>query len=278
MRSKLFVPGARPDFFEKALHGGADALSFDLEDAVPEDGKPAARERLAAFLASDVVRASGKTIIVRVNAYETHHFNADIAALATAHVHLVNLPKVEEAKVVGAAGNQITHVWPQAQLLLNIETPRGLARASEIAAADDRAAGLQIGFNDLFEPLGIDRLDTWNVRAVMWQVRIAAAQADVFAYDGAWPQIDDDDGFRQEAEMACSMGFLGKSCIHPRQVAVANKVFDRSHGVADARRIVDAARVAATTGKGAFRLDGKMIDAPAIAQAEAALSASRNAK
>ena len=278
MRSKLFVPGARPDFFKKALHGKADALSFDLEDAVPEDGKAAARARLADFLASDAVRASAKTIIVRMNAYETRHFNDDIAALAAAHVHLVNLPKVEETTAVAAAAGQITKVFPRARLILNIETPRGLTRASEIAAASDRVAGLQIGFNDLFEPLRIDRLDPGNVRAVLWQVRIAAAQADVFAYDGAWPWIDDEDGFRKEAEMACSMGFIGKSCIHPRQVAIANAVFDQSHEVAEAHRIVDGARAAAGAGKGAFRLDGKMIDAPAIAQAQAVLGVRRKAK
>lgn len=278
MRSKLFVPGARPDFFEKALHGEADALSFDLEDAVPEGGKPAARARLAEFLASDAVRACAKTIIVRVNAFETHHFNADVAALAGAHLHLINLPKIEEVEVVGAAADQITKVCPQAGLILNIETARGLARAREIAATHDRVAGLQIGLNDLFEPLRVDRKDSWNVRAVLWQVRMAAALADVFAYDGAWPRLDDDDGFRREAEIACSMGFLGKSCIHPRQVAIANEVFDQSHEVAEARRIVDGARAAAKTGKGAFRLDGKMIDAPAIAQAEAVLGSARNAK
>jgi citrate lyase subunit beta/citryl-CoA lyase len=278
MRSKLFVPGARPDFFEKALRGDADALSFDLEDAVAEDGKPAARARLAEFLASDAVRASAKTIIVRVNAYGSQNFETDLAALARVHLHLINLPKIENAKVAGAAANQIAQIFPQAELLLNIETARGLARASEIAAAHQSVAGLQIGLNDLFDPLRIDRTDPWNVRAVMWQVRMSAAEADVFAYDGAWPRLDDDAGFRREAEMACSMGFYGKSCIHPRQVTIANKVFDRSHEVADARRVVEAARAAATTGKGAFLLDGKMIDAPAIAQAEAVLRSVGDAK
>lgn len=278
MRSKLFVPGARPDFFEKALIGEADALSFDLEDAVPESGKSAARGRLAGFLASEAVRTCTKTIIVRVNAYETPHFSADIAALAGAHLHLINLPKIEEVEVVKAAAKQIMKIRPHAGLLLNIETARGLSRASEIAAAHDCVAGLQIGLNDLFEPLRVDRTDPWNVRAVLWQVRMASAMADVFAYDGAWPRLDDDDGFRREAEIACSMGFLGKSCIHPRQVAIANEIFDQSHEVAEARRIVDGAKAAAKAGKGAFRLGGKMIDAPAIAQAKAILDSARNAK
>ena len=272
MRSKLFVPGARPDFFEKALQGEADALSFDLEDSVASDGKTAARARLAAFLGSDAIRASAKTIIVRVNPCGSEHFAADLAALADAHFHLVNLPKVEDAAMLQTAAEQVTRIRPTARLLVNIETARGLARAGAIAAAHPHVAGLQVGLNDLFEPLRIDRGDPANVRAVLWQVRMAAAEAALFAYDGAWPRLDDADGFRCEAEMARGLGFLGKSCIHPRQVAIANGVFDRQDDVAEARRIVAAARSAAAAGKGAFLLDGRMIDAPAIARAEAVLA------
>lgn len=278
MRSKLFVPGARPDFFEKALRGDADALSFDLEDSVPEDGKSAARDRLAELLDTSALRDLSKTIIVRVNAFGTPHFDADVAALAGAHLHFVNLPKTEDVKIVGTAADQIVRACPDVRLIVNIETPRGLAHAGDIADSGGLVVGLQVGLNDLFEPLGIARTDPWNVRAVLWQVRLAAAQADVFAFDGAWPWFDDDDGFRREAVMARSMGYLGKSCIHPRQVAIANAVFDRALDVVEAQRIVDKARAAASKGAGAFRLDGKMIDAPAIAQAEAVLASSRNAK
>lgn len=278
MRSKLFVPGARPEFFEKAVRGKADALSFDLEDSVPDEGKPAARARVAQFLGSDAVRACGKTIIVRVNAPGTQHFEPDLAALGDVHLNLVNLPKIEDPTVVAEAADMVGRHCPKARLLLNIETPAGLARADRIAAASDRVAGLQIGFGDLFEPLRIDRTQPLNVRAVQWDVRMAAARANVFAYDGAWPLLDDSDGFRREAEMARDMGFLGKSCIHPRQVAIANAVFDQSPELAEARRIVDAAKVAAAAGRGAFQLDEKMIDAPAIARARTVLDNARNAK
>src|SRR5678815_425358 len=96
MRSKLFVPGSRPELFEKAMKGEADALSFDLEDAVDESMKDTARDTLARFLRA-LPANSGKTIIVRVNGLETAHFEADIAAIACPAVDMVNLPKPESA-------------------------------------------------------------------------------------------------------------------------------------------------------------------------------------
>lgn len=278
MRSKLFVPGARAEFFQKAVRGEADALSFDLEDSVPFDAKPAARVHLAEFLRSDELRRSKKTIIVRVNPHGTKDLEQDLAALSGAHLHLINLPKMEDAGMAGAAAEQVRQARPDARLLVNIETPRGLARAAGIGSANPSIAGLQVGLNDLFEPLNIERSSSENVHAALWRVRMAAAEAKLFAYDGAWPDLHDMDGFSREAEMAKRLGFLGKSCIHPRQVEVANRIFDRADEVAAARRILDAAKAAAAAGRGAFLLDGKMIDAPAIAQAEAVLAGARDAR
>lgn len=272
MRSKLFVPGTRPDFFEKALAGEADAVSFDLEDSVPEDAKAAARTQLSEFLGSDPARSTSKTIIVRVNAHQTPHYEEDLRALANKPIDLINLPKVDDQEDLRAAAAMAVSLAHGTRLLVNIETPNSLARAASIAAADPRIAGLQAGLNDLFEPLRIERTDMANVRIVLWQIRMAAAEANIFAYDGAWPDLHDPEGFRREAELALGLGFLGKSCIHPKQVAIANQIFDRSAEVARARRILEAAGKAAADGKGAFLLDGKMIDAPAIAQARSVLA------
>jgi citrate lyase subunit beta / citryl-CoA lyase len=146
--------------------------------------------------------------------------------------------------------------------------------APQIAAAHERVAGLQLGFVDLFEPLGIERRDDANVHAVMFEVRMAAGQAGVFAYDGAFPDVQDAQGFRAEAQMARRLGFWGKSCIHPSQVALANEVFQPgATDVAYALRVLQAAREAESRGQGAFLLDGKMIDAPTIRRAEIILAA-----
>jgi len=278
MRSKLFVPGARPELFDKAMAGAADALSLDLEDSVPEAGKAAARVQVGAFLRRDDVAASGRLLIVRSNGAASAHFAADLAAVALPSVWLLNLPKVETAAQVrkaaaalerAEAGNGVTR---PIGLLLNIETPRGLRQAAELAAAHPRVAGLQLGLGDLFAPNGIARTAA-NVHATLFALRMAAAEAGVFACDGAFPDVGDDEGFRAEARMAHELGFIGKSCIHPRQVGLANAAFDVSDdAVEEARRIVAAAAAAAAQGRGAFLFEGRMIDLPFLRRAEALLA------
>lgn len=273
------MPGARPDFFGKALAGDADAISFDLEDAVPADGKVEARGRVAECVASDAARASGKTIIVRVNAPDSPHFADDVAALAVAGVDLINLPKIGDATMLVAAAETVAaaaRAHGRAEcpgLLVNIETPGAMARAASIGAAHPAVAGLQVGLNDLFASLGMDRRQPNNAHAALFAIRMAAGEAAVFAYDGAWPDVTDEAGFRAEAQMALSLGYLGKSCIHPRQVSLANEIFGRGSALADARRVVEAAAEAAAAGRGAFLLDGRMIDQPHIAAAEAIVAA-----
>src|SRR5687767_14727822 len=103
MRSKLFVPGARPELFAKALAGEADALSFDLEDSVAPERKGEARALVADFVGSDAVRQAAKVVIVRVNAPDTAHFEDDMRAVARDGVALLNLPKIESAPALLAA-------------------------------------------------------------------------------------------------------------------------------------------------------------------------------
>lgn len=280
MRSKLFVPGARPELFAKALAGEADALSFDLEDSVAEDRKAEARDAVANFVAGDAVMQAAKLIIVRTNAADSPHFAADLAAVARPGVTLLNLPKIESAQALLAAVAMIERaeranaVERPIGLLVNIETPRALADAAQIAGAHPRVAGLQLGLGDLFEPHGIDRRDARNVHAAMFALRMAAAQAGVFAMDGAYPALDDDAGYREEAHMARRLGFIGKSCIHPRQVALANAAFAASDAeLAQARRIVEAAQAAHAQSRGAFVVDGRMVDLPFLKRAQALLAA-----
>lgn len=279
MRSKLFVPGARPELFAKALAGQADALSLDLEDSVLPEFKQQARENVGAFVASDAVRNAAKLIIVRVNAPDTPHFVADLHAVARPGLALLNLPKIESAAALldaidalerAEAANDVSE---PIRLLVNIETPRSLAYAASIAAAHPRVAGLQLGLADLFEPHGIDRHDAATVHATMFAVKMAAAQAGVFAVDGAYAHLEDSDGFTAEATMARRLGFVGKSCIHPRQVTLANAAFAPTPEEIDtARRIVAAARRAENAGRGAFVVDGKMIDLPFLKRAQAILA------
>lgn len=279
MRSKLFVPGGRPELFAKAAASRADALSLDLEDSVRAEAKAQARASVAEFIAAESTRALAKAIIVRVNAPGTPWFDDDLHAVARDGVALLNLPKVESADNLLAATRALERaeaanaVGTPLRLLVNIETPKGLANAAAIAAAHPRVAGLQLGLGDLFEPLGIDRSDAANVHAVMFAVRMAAAQADVFVLDGAFPDIADEAGFTAEAQRARRLGLIGKSCIHPRQIALANAAFSPGEAELErARRIVEAAQDAQRRGLGAFVVDGRMVDLPFLKRAQALLA------
>jgi citrate lyase beta subunit len=281
VRSKLFVPASRPELFDKALSGAADAISFDLEDAVEASRKAEARELLVRHMASRK-NDHGKLTILRVNPTGSPHHEADLQAAVEAGIHVVNLPKVEGADEVRQAAERLDACEHRegavraAGLLLNIETPRGLRLAAEIACAHPRVVGLQIGFGDLFSVLGASQDETAAKQQVRFAVRLATAEAGVPAYDGAFVRIDDPDGFRAEAQAAQRLGFSGKSCIHPSQIALANAVFRPSADeIAHAQRVVAAAQEAASRGVGAFVVDGRLVDGPFITVAEHTLALAR---
>lgn len=285
MRSKLFVPASRPELFVKALRSPADAICFDLEDAVLESRKQYARDELARFLATDefqALRQEGrKSILVRVNAMDTGHTEADLAAACARGVDIINIPKAEtaenvlqfvallqaqEARASGGAEPALN-----ARVLANIETARAMLNAAAIAAAHDKVWGLQLGLGDLFEPLGIARDDAQNVHAVMIAMRLAAGASGKAAYDTAYTNVSNADGYRQEAWRARQLGFLGKTCIHPSQVAIANEVFSPTEQeIRWAAKVVESAEQ--NDVNGAYMLDGKMIDGPFIERARAILA------
>jgi citrate lyase subunit beta/citryl-CoA lyase len=280
MRSKLFVPASRPELFAKALAGEADALSFDLEDAVDEAMKDEARRELAKFLGA-LAPGHGKTIIVRVNGLATEHFAPDIAAIvATGAVDIVNLPKGDTAEDVRTCAAAIARAERGKQgelgILVNIETPKAFRLAAEMATASPRVVGLQAGWGDLIEPLDIERYNAAMIESLLLSIRIAAGEANVWAYDGAYANIKDQEGYKREAEASRRLGFIGKSCIHPSQVPLANAVFRPTDAeIAHSLQVVAAAADAARKGVGAFTVNGKMVDAPFIRRAESILALAR---
>src|ERR1700693_2902845 len=263
MRSKLFVPASRPELFAKAMASEADGLSFDLEDAVDEAMKDEARAELAKFLRA-LEPGHGKTIIVRVNALGTPHFQADLEAVVGPGLDIVNLPKPESADDLRACAAAIARLerrigLPPVGILANIETPKAVRLAAEIASASPRVVGLQAGWGDLIEPLDIDRYNPAMIESLLLAIRIAAGEANVWAYDAAFANIKDPDGYRREAEAARRLGYAGKSCIHPTQVPIANAVFRPSDAeIAHSLKVVRAAREAAAKGVGAFVVNRRM--------------------
>ena len=218
MRSKLFVPGSRPELFAKAMASEADGLSFDLEDAVDESMKGKAREEVARFLRS-LPRGHGKTIIVRVNGLDTPHFAADIRAVTGPGLDIVNLPKPDSADDVKACARAMNEAEREAgvpvpaAILVNIETPKAYRHAAELAAASPRVIGLQAGWGDLIEPLDIDRYNLPMIETLLLHIRIAAGESDVWAYDGAWANFKDTEGMKREAEARGAR--LSRQELHP---------------------------------------------------------------
>ncbi len=268
MRSKLFVPGSRPELFGKAISGDADAVSLDLQDSVVESRKAEARGAIGNFLKS-LPQARTKVMIVRVNAITTRHFEADVEAIRCSGLDMVNVPRVESADDVRRA----VVVTKEIPILANIETAKGLRLAAEIASAHPKVAGLQLGLGDLLEPLCIDRRNAAVVLQIQLAMRLAAGEAGVFAYDSVYADVEDLDGLKREAEGARKLGYLGKSAIHPRQVPVINAVFRPSdEEIAYSVQVVQTARAAKARGMGAWMVDGKMVDAPFVARAENTLA------
>jgi citrate lyase subunit beta/citryl-CoA lyase len=280
MRSKLFVPGSRPELFEKALASAADALSFDLEDAVAPSKKDEARRNLKDFLLSPIAKQHNKTLIVRVNAMDTPYFAQDIQAVVQTTVNVINLPKPETVQAVLdcissiEAAEKLNGVnldgKSPIKLLLNIETAKSLRLAADLAQAHARVCGLQLGLADLFEPLAISRQSAFAVQFAMMQVKLAAGEAGIEVYDAAYADIKNTEGFKAEAKMAASFGYTGKTCIHPSQVEMANAAFrPDDQALAHALKVVQAAEQADLLGLGAYVVDGKMIDPPFVKSAQA---------
>lgn len=274
MRSKLFVPASRTELFAKALNSAADALSFDLEDAVEEGQKPRARSDLRAFLQAASFAPAGKVIIVRVNAWNTRHCRDDVQAVLGPGLDMINLPMVDDPQQVVELCEWLQRLESDLGLqrpvsvLVNIESPRGLRLAASIACAHPRVHGLQIGYGDLFGPMGADPTDPEFSQWVRMQVRVAAAEAGVAAYDGAYTNVRDLAGYERSALAAARLGFAGKSCIHPSQVEPANRCFlPSAQAVAHARRVVEEAERQLRAGVGAFTVDGQLIDGPLIDRA-----------
>jgi citrate lyase subunit beta/citryl-CoA lyase len=281
-RSKLFVPGNRADFMEKATASAADALSFDLEDAVAPAEKETARLAVARFLAAAEPK---QEMIVRVNALDTGLLFDDVIAVACANLHVVNVPKVESPRDLHVADELLTWIErkkalePGAiRLMPTLESAAGLRRAFEIDTASPRVVALQFGAGDLKASARIEP-GTERLRSVRLMVVLAAAEAGVEALDSAFTDIRDLAAFEVDAAESRRLGFHGKSCIHPSQVEIANRAFAPSaQEIAEAKSLLAAYEDALARGLGAIQHDGKLVDAPFADIARRVLEAAGEAK
>jgi citrate lyase subunit beta / citryl-CoA lyase len=254
-RSYLYVPGNRPDRFDKALASGADAVIVDLEDAVPPSEKITARQALASWLTEE------KPVVVRVNAETTEWFNDDLAICDSAGVSAIILPKAEN---VGEAVIALCRSCGIALLPL-IETAVGMSKINSIAALPG-VRQLMFGTIDFQFELGIDG-DGDELLAFRSQLVLASRLARIAApIDGPCTSWEDAALLASDCARAKRLGFGGKFCIHPKQVAGVNSAFSPSDSeIAWARCVLDAAH---RSGGAAVAVDGRMIDRPVILKAE----------
>jgi len=259
VRSFLFVPGDRPDRFPKAWSSGADAVILDLEDGVSDDRKLFAREAISAWLSVE------HPVYVRVNGYRTDRFAADLAVAVRPGVRGVVLPKAETRGEIEA----VVRVLPSSiGVVPLLETVLGVIDARELADAP-RVERLAFGNIDLQIDAGIQG-DGDELLYARSRVVLASRAAGLLPpVDGVTTDLDNPERLVADVDRARRLGFGGKLCIHPRQVATVNNGFlPTEREIAWARKVVEAARHAGT---GAIRVDGEMVDLPVVRRAEGIL-------
>lgn len=260
-RSVLYIPGSKARALEKAAGLAADAIIFDLEDAVALKEKANARALLAQVLAETDYGARAK--LVRINALNSDWGRADLDMLAGTRPEAILLPKVNAAADVAALADLLdaraetaeTRIWAM------METPLGALNALEIAQAP-RMAGFVLGTNDLAKEMGCRfRADRMPLMTALQMCLMAARVAGIVAVDGVYNAFKDEVGLRAECEQGRDMGFDGKSLIHPAQLEIANEVFAPTAAEIDlARRQIAAFDEAQARGEGVAVVDGRIVE------------------
>ena len=273
-RSVLYMPGANTRALEKARSLPADALIFDLEDAVAPEAKEAARTNVVLAAES---RAYGKReIVIRCNGLGTPWGEADIEAIAKSGADAILVPKVESAA-------QVTHVVSlldtagaptDMAVWAMMETPKGMLRAEEIAGAHPRLGLFVMGTNDLVKDMRARHTPMRLPMITALGIGMLAARAHgLTILDGFYNDIQDTEGFRAVCQQGVEMGFDGKTLIHPSQVEPCNEIFAPSSSELEmAGKIVTAFKAAQAEGKGVVTVDGRMIENLHVEQAERALA------
>ncbi len=260
-RSYLFVPSNRPERFDKALASGADRVIVDLEDAVPPDQKPTARETVRRWLSAEPA-SDARRVVLRVNAADTPWFTADLALCRLPGVAAVMLAKTERADDFAALRDG-PPVIALIESALTFENLRAIASSPNLQRLAFGAIDFQLdmGMRATFDELLYFRS----------QLTLASRLAHLPApIDSPSTALGDDEAVGSEARRASRLGFGAKLCIHPRQVGVVNRSFAPSEDELDwARRVLAAA---ATSDGAAVGLDGEMIDKPVVLRAHAILA------
>ncbi|KAB0638551.1 citrate lyase subunit beta [Burkholderia stagnalis] len=277
-RSLLYVPAHVPRFVAKAAASDADALILDLEDSVPPEHKQAARDALAD--AVPMLRAAGRDVLVRANG-PLDLLVPDLRAAVRAGAHGVVLPKVRGGSHVEAIDELLGTLEEGAgatpggtRIVAIVETPQAFQAMDRIARASPRVVAMMLGGGDF--ALHCESDAGADVLRVPKQLLIIAARAAgilPLGLIGGLDELRDLDAFERIARASAALGYAGATCIHPLQVDALNRAFRPDDDVVrDARAVLAAYEDARDSGRGALRVDGRMVDAPGVARAKRVLA------
>jgi citrate lyase beta subunit len=291
-RSMLFVPASRWDMIEKAVASDADAVCIDLEDSVPLSSKEAVRPNVVRALS--VLDFGGRVRMFRINGLDTPFAYRDLIEIVEAvgnRIDRVMLPKTGAASDVAFVAKLLSQIEAhrgfarRIGIEAQIESAAGFTWVREIAQASPRLTTLVFGAGDYAASMrmpaaGIGTFDEndelypghrWH--AAMHAIVASARANGISCVDGPFSDYRDLEGFERACRIARAMGFDGKQCIHPGQIAIVNRVFSPTEQeVAHARRVVDAYEAGAAGGRGAVSLDGRMIDEANVRMAHVVLT------
>lgn len=283
-RALLYMPGDDRRKIEKATTLGVDCICMDLEDGTAINKKAEAREIIAKAMHELDFGKSERCI--RINGVGTGFEKDDLAAALAAHPDTIVVPKIESAEQVKWVSDEIesyelSNGLPVGgiRLLAGLETAKGVLNLKEIADADKRLEALIFGGEDFAASIGATRSSAATELLYARQAVVTACAAhEIQAIDIVYIDFHDTEGLRAEAFQGADWGFVGKQIIHPNQVGPVQEAFTPSDdAISYAQRVVETFEASQKEGKGAYALDGKMIDMPLLKSAQNVIERARAA-
>lgn len=276
-RSLIFVPGNNPRFLEKAKQIGADIVCFDLEDSVPDREKAAARKLIRTALKSRPSYAS--SVFVRTNSPQSGKIPADLKEVIQKGIDGIVIPKVNCAAEVKRVIKNVSalekkrRLRSQVSVIPSIESAEGVVNAYRIASSSKRVAAVVFGVFDLLNDMGIEySKNPEGGKFSRAKIPVDASAAGVASIDAIWQDLKDPRGLEKDCRTGKSLGYSGKSIIHPDQIPTAHKVFHPTGTeIRWAQKVCESYLESARAGRGATTVDGKMIDEVHYKQARALL-------
>ena len=276
-RSLVFVPGNNPRFLEKAKTISADIVCFDLEDSVPEKEKSKARKLIKTALAQR--KHYLPNVYVRTNSPESGKIESALKEIIQKGVDGVVIPKVKSAKELKKIEKTIISLEKKAKIsgtriIPSIESALGVVNCYEIASYSKRIDAIVFGIFDLLNDMGIEytKGNPLGAKYSRYKIPVVATAAGVYAIDGIWQDVKDKSGLRKDCKIGRSLGYVGKSVIHPDQVETVHKIFHPNKTeIAWAKLVVKTYNNSTKKGKGATVVDNKMIDEVHYKRAKALL-------